>query len=324
VARAFKADVRLLLRGERAGLQRGLEVAWLPAAIGTRLWESGPDSLGESVARELQSLGLAAECADSGETDRDRNRVFLDALCGDSASLAVNALEQAWMVICGCGGLGSNLAVSLAALGAKHFVLHDGDNIEESNLNRLLWASRSTTGQSKVEALSAHLEQRFQAQTRTIGQFVGGDSFELVAELLPPDTPAIWFLTLDDHVASRDAIASFTRGYRQAGGPAPPLIHAGYVGRYCVAGPMMSGDEDPCPFCGVERAEFAEGTFTAPSAAPNNLLIASFVAAQTALSLARLDTPLRSARWCFDLARGSAELFSITKDPMCSSCANIA
>jgi len=58
--------------------------------------------------------------------------------------------------IAGCGGLGSNLALNLARMGADTFVLVDFDKIEPSNLNRQFYFY-DQVGLPKAEALKANL-----------------------------------------------------------------------------------------------------------------------------------------------------------------------
>ncbi len=59
--------------------------------------------------------------------------------------------------IAGCGGLGSNAAMSLARVGIRNFVLADFDVVEESNLNRQYYF-RSQIGKKKVDALAENIK----------------------------------------------------------------------------------------------------------------------------------------------------------------------
>lgn len=58
--------------------------------------------------------------------------------------------------IAGCGGLGSNAAVSLVRIGLKNIVLIDFDLVEESNLDRQYYF-RDQLGMLKVKALRDNL-----------------------------------------------------------------------------------------------------------------------------------------------------------------------
>lgn len=65
-------------------------------------------------------------------------------------------LGRAAAGIAGCGGLGSQVAVSLARAGVGRLILVDGDRVEESNLNRQHYFLEDI-GRPKAEALAARL-----------------------------------------------------------------------------------------------------------------------------------------------------------------------
>ncbi len=69
-----------------------------------------------------------------------------------------NALQNARVAVVGLGGLGSNIAVSLARLGVGHLYLYDFDKVELSNLNRQYYFL-GDVGQYKADALAIHLRQ---------------------------------------------------------------------------------------------------------------------------------------------------------------------
>ena len=56
--------------------------------------------------------------------------------------------------IVGLGGLGSHIAQQLAHLGVEQFVLIDPDNVEETNLNRLIGAKHEDIGSKKTDVIS--------------------------------------------------------------------------------------------------------------------------------------------------------------------------
>ena len=72
----------------------------------------------------------------------------------EPAVLAV--LRQSSVGIAGAGGLGSNVAVSLARVGVGRLVIADFDKVEPSNLNRQHYFI-DQVGQRKVEALRENL-----------------------------------------------------------------------------------------------------------------------------------------------------------------------
>ncbi len=63
---------------------------------------------------------------------------------------AINKLQKSTVMVVGCGAVGSFAIESLARSGVGHIILIDFDVVEESNINRQLFALDSTIGQSKV------------------------------------------------------------------------------------------------------------------------------------------------------------------------------
>lgn len=69
----------------------------------------------------------------------------------------MKALQAATVGIAGAGGLGSNIAISLARAGVGRLILADFDKIEPSNLNRQQFTV-SQIGRRKVKELAANLK----------------------------------------------------------------------------------------------------------------------------------------------------------------------
>jgi len=67
-------------------------------------------------------------------------------------------LSQATIAICGCGGLGSNIALMLARAGVKKLILIDFDKVEITNLHRQFYKP-TQIGKPKVEALVENLKE---------------------------------------------------------------------------------------------------------------------------------------------------------------------
>lgn len=60
------------------------------------------------------------------------------------------SLADKTVLICGCGGLGGFILEDMVRLGVGRIVIFDGDDIDESNLNRQLFTSSANIGKSKV------------------------------------------------------------------------------------------------------------------------------------------------------------------------------
>ncbi len=68
----------------------------------------------------------------------------------------LDKIQKTRIVIMGCGGLGSNGAISLTRIGFKNFILIDYDKVEISNLNRQAYFLHQI-GMPKVKALKENL-----------------------------------------------------------------------------------------------------------------------------------------------------------------------
>ena len=63
-------------------------------------------------------------------------------------------LRQSHVAIIGCGAVGSFACEALARAGIGHLTLIDGDDVQESNINRQICATHSCIGQKKTDVLS--------------------------------------------------------------------------------------------------------------------------------------------------------------------------
>ena len=61
---------------------------------------------------------------------------FFDALVERQGLENVKKLQAATVAVCGLGGLGSNIAISLARAGVGKLILIDFDTVDISNLHR--------------------------------------------------------------------------------------------------------------------------------------------------------------------------------------------
>ena len=106
---------------------------------------------------------------------------------------AIARLQNARVAVFGLGGVGGHLAEALARSGIGSLDLIDGDVFAESNLNRQLFALRSTLGVSKVEAAKAR-----------IADIVPSCRVTAIHEFFLPETAEKWDFSQYDYVA--DAI----------------------------------------------------------------------------------------------------------------------
>lgn len=73
-------------------------------------------------------------------------------------NIGQDKLLKSKVIIVGCGGLGSVVAIYLAASGVGNIHLIDFDNIDISNLHRQIFYKIEDIGKSKVQVLAAHIK----------------------------------------------------------------------------------------------------------------------------------------------------------------------
>lgn len=69
----------------------------------------------------------------------------------------IKLLKNATVMVVGCGAVGSFAIESLARSGIGNIILIDSDIVEESNINRQLFALDSTIGQAKVDVAAKRI-----------------------------------------------------------------------------------------------------------------------------------------------------------------------
>lgn len=70
---------------------------------------------------------------------------------------AIMRLQNATVMVVGCGAVGSFAIEALARSGVGHIILVDCDDVEESNINRQLFALDSTVGHPKVDVAASRI-----------------------------------------------------------------------------------------------------------------------------------------------------------------------
>ena len=78
----------------------------------------------------------------------------ITALLGD---VAMDKLSKSTVMVVGCGAVGSFAVEALARSGVGNIVLVDFDTVEESNINRQIFALSSTVGVPKVDVAAARI-----------------------------------------------------------------------------------------------------------------------------------------------------------------------
>ncbi|WP_205428121.1 thiamine biosynthesis protein ThiF [Fibrobacter succinogenes] len=98
---------------------------------------------------------MTADLSQMREPSREEMHAALEKRQGAEA---VRKLQAATVAVCGLGGLGSNIAISLARAGVGKLILIDFDSVDVTNLHRQQYKA-CQVGRPKPEALLANLKE---------------------------------------------------------------------------------------------------------------------------------------------------------------------
>ena len=116
----------------------------------------------------------------------DKNQFFKrQTTLSEIGEVGQQKLQNASVLVLGCGGLGSPIAVYLAASGIGKIHLVDFDTVAISNLHRQVFYALEDVGKSKTEVLSAFIKKRtpFTEVTYTNKSITKENVFELLENI---------------------------------------------------------------------------------------------------------------------------------------------
>jgi tRNA threonylcarbamoyladenosine dehydratase len=155
-------------------------------------------------------------------------------------------LKQARVAVYGLGGVGSFAVEALARAGVGHLRVVDHDVVNPSNLNRQLFALRSTIGKPKADVAAERIRDiNPDCEVDARRAFINGDS---VAELLEPRVDVVV-----DAIDSVNAKVALMQAAFEAGIPVVSSMGAG--GRQDGGGVLLGdlSETDVCPLAAVIR-----------------------------------------------------------------------
>ncbi|OXV08347.1 hypothetical protein Egran_03890 [Elaphomyces granulatus] len=124
-----------------------------------QLTEYGTASLLPIMSKEDERSAALAQRVQQGDYDEDlileqlaRNRVFLN-------DKGLAELRSSFIIVVGCGGVGSHATAALARSGVSRIRLIDFDQVTLSSLNRHAVATLADVGTPKVQCIRRRLEQ---------------------------------------------------------------------------------------------------------------------------------------------------------------------
>lgn len=214
-------------------------------------------------------------------------------------------------LVIGAGGLGSPVALYLAAAGLGRLTLADADAVELSNLQRQVAHATADIGRNKAEsAREAAIALNPDCSVRAIDDYLDGEALARAA------AEADVVLDCTDRFSSRYAINAACRA---AGVPLVSGAAIRFSGQLAVFDPR--DPEAPCYAClyppgaGDEALSCAENGVVAPLVG----LIGSFQALEAVKILSGAGTPHRGLS-TFDGLTGQWRHFGVPRDPACPVC----
>ncbi|MCV6588155.1 MAG: molybdopterin-synthase adenylyltransferase MoeB [Marinobacterium sp.] len=223
--------------------------------------------------------------------------------------------QQAWLdsrvLIIGAGGLGSPVAIYLAAAGVGHLVLVDDDEVDLSNLQRQIVHTTDRIGQAKVESAKQSLLALNPAvQVETIARRLTGEALAQQVE------QADLVVDCTDNFSSRFVLN------RACFAHCTPLVSGAAIrteGQVAVYDPRH--DDSPCYQCLYKEGDDENLTCSESGVlAPLVGIIGSVQAMEALKVLASIGTPLVGRLLLLDGLGMEWRSLKLRKDPACPVC----
>ncbi|MBC9249612.1 molybdopterin-synthase adenylyltransferase MoeB [Pseudomonas alcaligenes] len=220
-------------------------------------------------------------------------------------------LKSSRVLIVGLGGLGSPVALYLAAAGVGELHLADFDTVDLSNLQRQIIHDASQVGVAKVDSAMARLSA-INAQIELVPQRAALDADSLAVAVAAVDL----VLDCSDNFTTREAVnaACVAAGKPLVSGAAIRL-----EGQLAVFDPRRA--DSPCYHCLYGHGSEAELTCSeAGVAGPLVGLVGSLQALEALKLLAGFGEPLVGRLLLIDALGSRFRELRVRRDPGCSVC----
>jgi len=224
-------------------------------------------------------------------------------------------LKNSRALIVGLGGLGSPVALYLAAAGVGELHLADFDTVDLTNLQRQIIHDTASIGQSKIDSASQRLlalnpQLRLQAHRQRL------DSDSLAAAVAAVDV----VLDCSDNFSTREAVNAACVAAKV------PLVSGAAIrleGQLSVFDPRR--EDSPCYHCIYGHGSEAELTCSeAGVAGPLVGLVGSLQALEALKLLAPFGEPLVGRLLLIDALGCRFRELRVKRDPGCSVCGSDA
>lgn len=218
-------------------------------------------------------------------------------------------LTKASVLIVGLGGLGSPLALYLAAAGIGHLGLVDADTVDISNLQRQILYGEPSLGKNKtVEA-----EERLSTLNSTL-------QLTTHQERMTEDNADFLVKNYDIIVDATDNYETRLILNKACVHAQKPLVHgaiAGFYGYLSTLAPHLGGH---CYQCMVPTPPMQSPPPGVMGIVP--AVIGSMQGMEVFKLILGIGEPLLGKMWTLDFLSGCQRTLTLRRDPACSCCGN--
>ncbi|MEP5764832.1 MAG: molybdopterin-synthase adenylyltransferase MoeB [Halieaceae bacterium] len=220
-------------------------------------------------------------------------------------------LLAAKVLVAGVGGLGSPVALYLAAAGVGSLVLADGDQVDASNLQRQVAHNEASIGMSKVESAAA-----------TIRALNSATELVLVAEQLQGELLREQVAAVDLVIDATDSFISRLELNQACIELARPLVSGAAIRSEGQLAVFDSKRNTPCYRCVYPQGEQEENLSCSESGvlAPIVGVIGSLQALEAIKILAGFGEPLYGQMLLLDGWSLQSRTITLRKNPDCPHC----
>lgn len=219
-------------------------------------------------------------------------------------------LLDATVLIVGLGGLGSPVALYLAAAGVGHLWLADYDRVDLTNLQRQILHDTTSIGQFKTDSAHAKLHA-LNPEIRLLSLTTALEITQLSHYMSTVDA----VVDCSDNFSTRFALNKACVHAKK------PLISAAALGFQGQVTVFLPHHESPCYNCLYpEVEEIAETCSHSGVIAPLVGIIGSIQAVEVIKVLLKIGQPLCGRLLLFDGYRSQWRTVHLPKDPHCPVC----
>jgi adenylyltransferase/sulfurtransferase len=225
-------------------------------------------------------------------------------------------LKSARVLLVGAGGLGSPVALYLAAAGIGHLTVVDPDVVETSNLHRQVAHDVTTLGQPKARSAKARMAD---INPYITIEAIEGSVDEDSADALIAGSDLV--IDGSDNFATRMIVNRVSRAHGK------PLVFGAVYQFHGHVSVFNSGPDSPCYQCLFPKPP--EGDL-APNCAAGGVLgvvpgiVGLWQAAEAVKLILGLGAPLAGRLMVIDVLRGSSRELRFARKPGCPACSGSA